>query len=162
MMATYTTTRATELAAQVEGANRELIDAVRGCSDVDWRKRSASEGWSVGVLAHHVAVSYGPITEMVRAIAEGRELPPTSLASQSGINARHAEEHANVGRQETLDALEQHGTAAAAMVRELSDEQLGRSAPFNGREMSAAQLVEGAVIGHPKQHLASIRSALAS
>ena len=55
------------------------------------------------------------------------------------------------------------GEVDAEVVRGLDDEQLGRTtAAFGDREMTAAQLIEGAVIGHPQQHLESIRAALAS
>ena len=52
------TTRSAELAEQVEAANRQLMDAVRNCSDEGWRKRSVCEGWSVGVLWREVQECY--------------------------------------------------------------------------------------------------------
>lgn len=156
-------TRAEQFAAQFEAANNALIDAIRGCSDEDWQKRSASEGWPVGVLAHHVAVSYAPIAGAVKTVADGGVLPPMSLQDQAATNAQHAEEYAHVTKQETLDALRRPSEDVAALVRGLSDEQLARTTTaFGGREMSVVQLVEYVVIGHPKQHLASIQIALSS
>jgi uncharacterized damage-inducible protein DinB len=165
-MATQTTvptTRAAALATRVEAANAALIDAVRACSSEGWQKRSATEGWSVAVLAHHVAVSYEPIAGAVRTVAEGGTLPPMSLQGQAATNARHAEEFAHIGQQETIAALQRGGAAAATVVRGLHDEQFSRTTTaFGGQPMSVEQLVVGAVIGHPQQHLASIQAALAS
>ncbi|MGI8688130.1 MAG: hypothetical protein ACR2M3_06080 [Thermomicrobiales bacterium] len=47
--------RAEELAAQFEAVNDEVIAMVTGCTDEQWRRPCASEGWSVGVVAHHNA-----------------------------------------------------------------------------------------------------------
>jgi uncharacterized damage-inducible protein DinB len=158
-----TTTRSADLATQVEAANQQLIDAVQRCSEEQWQKRSTSEGWSVGVLAHHVAISYGPIADMVQAVASGREPELPTPDGQAEMNAQHARDYAQVGKQETVDALRCNGAAAADVVRGLSDDQRTRTTTsFGGKEMNVAQLLQGAAIGHPKQHLASISEAIAS
>ena len=126
-------------------------------------KRSPGEGWPVGVLAHHVAVSYAPIAGAVRAVADGGALPPMSLADQAATNARHAAEHAHVAPAAVLDALRREGAEVTALVGGLRDEQFARTTTaFGGREMTVAQLVEHVVIGHPRQHLAGIRAALSA
>ena len=156
-------TRAEQYAAQFEAANDALIDAVQGCAEADWQKRGASEGWPIGVLAHHVAISYAPIAGAVKTVAEGGTLPQMSQQDQAATNAHHAEEHAHITKQQTLDALRNTSANLAAFVRGLKDEQFARTTTaFGGREMSVAQLVEFVVIGHPKQHLASIQAALTS
>jgi len=156
-------TRAEQFAAQFEATNDALIDAVQGCAEADWQKRRTSEGWPIGVLAHHVAISYAPIAGAVKTVAEGGTLPQLSQHDQAATNAHHAEEHAHITQQETLDALRSTSADVAAFVRGLEDEQFTRTiTAFGGREMSVAQLVEHVVIGHPKQHLASIQAALAS
>ena len=147
-------TRAEQFVAQFEATNNALIDAVEGCTDADGQKRSASEGWPFGVLAHHVAISYAPIAGAARTVVEGGMLPQMSLQDQAATNARHAEEHARVTQQETLDALRRTSVDVAAFLRGLDDERLARATTaFGGREMSVAQIVEHVVIGHPKQHL---------
>lgn len=98
---------------------------------------------------------------MAQAVADGQvpELP--SQESLAEMNAHHAVEAANVGQAETLELLRRNGAAAAAVVSGLSDEQLARTfTAFGGQQMSAAQFIEGAVVGHAEQHLASIREAL--
>ena len=67
--------------------------------------------------------------------------------------------------EDTVALLRSSGADAAAVIRGLSDEQLDRSAPMafaGGAEMSAVQLVEGILLAHPAQHLASIKDGSAS
>ena len=45
-------------------------------------------------------------------------------------NAQQVVEYAAVSREETLQALRSNGEAAAAAVRDLTDEELERSAPM--------------------------------
>ena len=77
-------------------------------------------------------------------------------------NAQHARDFAAVGKPETLDALRAHGAAIAELLRSLGDDHLDRTAGvFGGRELSVAQVVERIVIGHAREHLASIRATIA-
>ena len=155
------TTRVEALAEQFEAANDELIAAVEGCSDDEWRRPCEGEGRSVGVTAHHVAVGHEGFAGLVGAVVNGRAVPTISLEALHEMNARHAQEHVDVGKWETLDALRRNGDALAGAVRGLSDEQLGLTTTvFGGREMSVVQIIERVIIGHPRQHLASIRAAV--
>jgi hypothetical protein len=75
------------------------------------------------------------------------------------MNARHAKEHANCTRAETLE-LHTKGTAtAAAVVRGLSDEQLAKSGTVltGNPPMTAEQVVTGILIHHIDDHFGSIR-----
>jgi uncharacterized damage-inducible protein DinB len=156
-------TQAETLADAVTAANAALIDAVERCSDEGWRRHSAREGRTVGVLAHHVALAYGPIAGMARAVADGHAPALPSQEALDGMNARQAIEAADVSREETLALLRREGAGAAALVGGLSDAQLARTFEgFDGQEWTVARFIEGAVVGHPVQHLASIRAALGS
>jgi hypothetical protein len=156
--------RAQELAAAFEQANDEVIASIEGCSDEQLRTVCNGEGWPVVVAAHHLALSYPAIFGMVMQIANREPIESFTSEDLDRLNAHHAEEHANVSREEALDLLRRKGAAAAAGVRTLSDEQLDRSAALaliGGQTWSAAQLIEGALIGHPKDHGGSIKAALA-
>jgi len=155
--------RTNDLADRFESANNDVIAAVEGCSDDQWRKTTNSEGWSVGVVAHHIASSHEPVAGLVRLVATGQPLPNLTMDMIHAGNAQHAQEQANCTREETLALLKSGGEAAASILRGLSDEQLDRAAPLallGGKEVSANQLVEMVMIGHPVQHLESINSAL--
>jgi hypothetical protein len=60
-----------------------------------------------------------------------------------------------------LDEMRSHGAAAAAIVRGPSDEQLDRTTDAipGMPPVSAAQLIEMALIGHVTDHVASIKQA---
>jgi uncharacterized damage-inducible protein DinB len=154
--------RAAALAERFERINQDLIVAVERCSDADWQRACAGEGWPVGVTAHHVATSYPAFKGFIQGIATGADLPPVTPEMLDASNAQHAEEHARCSRQETLELLRRGGQAAAEAVRDLSDEQLDRTAPMalaGGAAISAQQMAEF-MIGHPTGHLASIQAAL--
>src|SRR5262245_9190284 len=155
--------RAEELARRFEQANDELLKTVQGCSSEQWGKTCSGERWSVGVTAHHVASSYGPITNFVQALANGQPMPPLTGDMLDAGNAEHARQFAHCTKEETIGLLRSGAQSAATAVRGLSDEQLDRGAELalmGGKRVSAGQLVELALIGHPTSHLASIRAAL--
>ena len=157
--------KAADLAAKLDEANTAVIQAVENSSEADWKRVTSSEGWSVGVTARHIAISHLPIMGLVELVANGGEVPPITMEMFHAGNAQHAQEHAACTREEVLEILRRDGKAAADKLRGLSDEQLDRKAPMafaGGAEMSALQIVEGILLGHPAQHLESINAAKAS
>jgi uncharacterized damage-inducible protein DinB len=152
--------QATALADRFEQANRELIAAIEGCSDAEWRLKTSAEQWSVGVVAHHVAEANKAVGGLIQMVANGQPLPPITMDAIHQRNAEHAAQHANTSKAETLDLLRRTAAAAAAVVRGLTDAQLARTAPLLGRPepMSAQQMIEGILIAHVQGHLGSIRS----
>lgn len=157
------TTRIEDLVAEFEAVNEEIIATVARCTDEEWRRACAGESWSVGVVAHHIAVVHRDFLGLIGALAAGQTRSPgSSMADVDRGNARHARDHAAVGKRETLDALRENGAAAARQLRGLRDEQLDRVAGvFGGHELSVAQVLEWIVIGHAREHLESIRATLA-
>lgn len=148
-----------QFAAQLEAINDEIIALVRGCTDEQWRQPCASEGWSLGVVAHHIAVTQQEFAGMIEALAEGQtRSPAASMEDVHQSNARHARDYAAVGKPETLDLLRASKDAIAHLLRGISEEQLDRTAGvFGGRVLSVRQVVAWIVIGHARIHLASIR-----
>jgi uncharacterized damage-inducible protein DinB len=154
--------RVEELAKRFEQANEHVIGAVESCSDEQWRRTCAGEQWSVGVTAHHIGTSYVPIAGIVRALATGQPLPSFTAEMLDAGNAEHARQFANCTREETVELLRSAGREAVAILRGLTDEQLDNGAEIpllGGRRMTAAEMVEGGMIGHPSGHLQSIRAA---
>jgi uncharacterized damage-inducible protein DinB len=152
-------TRAENLAAQFEAVNQEAIQAVQACSDETWRKPIPDDGRTVGVLAHHMAMGDVPIAELVETIANEKPMPPLTMEMIDQGNAQHAQQFANVTKEETLAALQQNAPGAVAMVRGLSDEQLDRSAEFVGRRWTTEEAIQTILIGHIAGHTESIRAA---
>lgn len=152
--------QAESLAKQFEGRAAEMTTAIERLTDTDWKKVTAAEKWSVGVTAHHVAVSHEVIAGIVKAVATGQSLPPFTMAMIDEMNAKHAIEHAGCTKTQTLGLHRQGAAAAAAVVRGLSDVELGRSATvLTGKPpMTTQQIVEGILIGNVDDHLGSIRA----
>src|SRR5262249_31189539 len=122
--------RVSALVACFEQANDALIAAVESCSDAEWRATCPAEGWTVGVAAHHVALSYPPISGLVLSIANGTPPFPLTQEMLDANNAKHAADAANCTPAETLDLLRRNGQAAVDALRGLRDEQLDRTAPL--------------------------------
>jgi uncharacterized damage-inducible protein DinB len=154
--------QAQSLAQRFEQANDETIGVIEGCQDEQWRAHHAGERRSVNVLAHHIAVGHLIIAEWVQGIATGQKLPALTMDSFTEPNAQHARQYANVTKPEVIAELRHQGAAAASLVRGLSDEQLDRAGELLGNQMRARDVIEGILIGHVRNHLGSIREALAA
>jgi len=152
--------RAEALAQQFEGRAAEMTAAIEQLSDADWKKVTSAEKWSVGVTAHHVAEAHEPIADIVKAVAAGQSMPPFTSAMVDEMNAKHAREHANCTKAETLALHKKGAAAAAAQVRRLSDAELDRTGTvMTGMPaMTARQIVEGILVNHIVEHLGSIRA----
>ena len=149
--------RAQALADRFEQANRELIQTVERLSDAQWKMQTAGEGWSVGVVAHHVAGGHVGISGWVQKIANGDPIS-VDMDAMHRRNAEHAVQHAHTTKAETLAILRQNGAAAAAVVRGLGDAQLDRVG--GAMKMSASQAIERILIGHVQDHHGSIKKAI--
>ena len=155
--------RTSALADRFEQASRDIISAVEGCSDAEWRAITAGERWSVGVVARHVAEGHKAIAGLIQLAATGQPLPGLTMEMLDQMNAEHARQHANCTKAETLELLRQNAALAGGLVRGLGDDQLDRTAsPLGGMPATSVhQMIERILIGHIKEHLESIRVAIA-
>lgn len=152
--------RSESLAKQFESRVAEMTGAIEKLTDADWEKITTAEKWSVGVTAHHAAGAHEGISGILKTVASGQSVPHFTMAMLDEMNAKHALEHANCTKAETLALHTKGAAAAAALVRGLSDAQLDTSGTvLTGMPpMSAQQIVEGILINHVKEHLDSIRA----
>ena len=156
--------RAESLAKQYEAKAAEMTATINRLSDVDWKKTTAAEQWSVGVTAHHVAGGHEPIAGIAKTVASGQSIPNFTMAMLNEMNAKHAKDFAGCSKAETL-ALHQKGvTAAAAIVRGFSDAELDTSGTVMAGmpPMTAQQVVENILINHINDHMGSIRKTVGS
>jgi len=148
------------LAKQFEAKAQEATTVLEKLTDADWKKVTTDEKWSVGVTAHHVAGSHEAIAGMIKTIASGGSMPPGfTMDALHAMNAKHANDFADVGRAETIELHKKGAAAAAAVVRSLSDEQLAKSGTVitGVPAMSAEQIVNNILINHIDSHFGSIR-----
>jgi uncharacterized damage-inducible protein DinB len=156
-------TQAAQFATLFEAVSDELIATVADCSDEQLRRTTASEEWPVAVVAHHLATVYRFFNGVLAGLA-AEEMSPMAFGTEdvNRNNAQHARDFAAVGRPEALDALRTSRATLAQTLRSLGDEQFDRTAVvFEGNDLSAAQMVQFAIIAHTQEHLASIRATVA-
>ena len=152
--------RAESLAKQFEARAAEMTAIIEKLSEADWKKVTSAERWSVGVTAHHVAEWHEAGAGVVKTLAGGQSVPEFTTAMVDEMNAKHAREHANCSKAETL-ALHKTGAAtAAAVIRGLSDPELDMSGTVitGTPPMTAQRLIEDELINHIDEHLRSIRA----
>jgi hypothetical protein len=151
--------RAEALAKQFDAKAAEMTETIRSLSDADWKKVTEAEKWPVGVTAHHVAGAHEPILGLIKTVAAGKSIPNFTMAMLDEANAKHARDHANCTKAETLELHQKGAAAAAAGVRGLSDAELDQSGVVltGAPAMTAQQVIEGILINHITSHLGSIR-----
>src|SRR5207244_4151298 len=96
-------------------------------SDADWKK-TTSEKWTVGVVAHHVAGGHEGISGIIKTVAGGKSVPGFTMDMLHDMNAKHAKEFANVSKAETIALHKKNAAAAAAVARGLRP-RAGRARP---------------------------------
>ena len=152
--------RAESLAKQFEARVAEMTETIEKLTDADWKKVTSAGKWTVGVTAHHVAGAHEGIAGIIKGVAAGQSMPNFTMAMLDEMNATHAREHANCTRAETLALHKRNAAAAAALVRGLSDAELDKSGTvLTGMPaMTTHQVIEGVLINHVNEHLASIHA----
>jgi hypothetical protein len=152
--------QAEALAKKFEAKAAEATQVLEQLTEADWGKVTSAEKWSVGVVAHHIAVSHELFAGVVKGLADGKPGPNIPMDTIHAINARHAQEHAACTRAETLALHRAKAAEAAAIVRGLDDTALQRSGLVIAGmgAMTAGQVAGGLLVRHIDDHLGSIRA----
>jgi len=157
--------RAGLLADRIEEGASGLAAFAEGVSDAEWLSLTVSDAdrRSIGVIVHHVASMYPIEIEAARVIASGKPVTDITWEVVANLNAKHAQEHAFVTKADALDLLRKNSREAASRVREFTDEELDRAAPFSlsfGAPVTSQFVIEDHALRHSWHHLACIRKAL--
>ena len=156
--------RAELLADRIEEGAAVLAAFAEGLSEEEWRApMSATDSRSAGVIVHHVASMYPIEIDVARAVASGKAVTDVTWDVVAELNAKHAQEHAEVTKGATLGLLRRNSHEAAAAVRAFTNEELDRAAPFSlsfGAPVTAQFVIEDHALRHSWHHLARIRTAL--
>lgn len=153
--------RAQVLADRLQQGAQRLAAFAESLSDTEWHMKAPKDGRTVGVIVHHVASVYPLEIQLAQTVAAGKPIVGVTWDAVAEMNAKHAQEHAGVGKGEALELLSRNSHAAAEAVRMLSDEQLDCVAPvsLNGDAPLTAQfLIEDHALRHSFHHLARIRT----
>jgi uncharacterized damage-inducible protein DinB len=154
--------KAAEIADQLSTVTAEIAEFVRTLDDAQWRTLVAGEGWTVGVVVHHIAQGAELVRGWLVCAASGQPIEDT-VGAIDDANARHAREQSAIGVEEALADLLANAERTASMIRGFDDEQLARSTAFGpagGTPMTVEALANVAV-RHCQGHFASITAALA-
>jgi hypothetical protein len=153
--------RAASFADDFAAANAEAIEFTRSCSAEEWSLVVPGEEWTVGVVLHHIAEGHQNGLRWLNAMANGNPVTDTA-ASIDEKNVAHADRASNVGPEETVELLLSNGAQLEALLRDLNDEELDRTAPFgpaDGRPMPIEALAAVAA-RHVRGHLEHVRTAV--
>ena len=154
--------RAEELAEDFAGANAEAVAFVRACNDEQWILPVPGEGWSVGVVLHHIAETHAHGLRWLDEMASGRGVSDTAEEIDRE-NAAHAVRARAVRQADTDALLVANGTQLEEALRRLSDEDLDRRSSFGpagGRLLPVGQFA-AVPARHTREHLAHAQGAVA-
>ena len=157
------TKRTEALAERLELGVRQLTDLARSLTEEQWQSRVPHDGRKIGVVVHHVGTMYPIEMELAQKLASGQPVEGVTWQKVHALNAAHAGEYDGVTKGEALALLMRNSMAAAAAIRELTDEQLDMVAPLSleaDGPRSAQYMLEGHAVGHAWHHLNAIRKAL--
>ncbi|HMK21385.1 MAG TPA: DinB family protein [Terriglobales bacterium] len=156
--------RAESLATRIEEGAAGLVAFAEALSDAEWRTPiSATDKRSVGVVVHHVASMYPLEIDLARAVASGKSVMDVTWEVVAQVNAKHAQDNAQVSKSADLELLRQNSSDAAAAVRAFTDQELNTAASFSlsfGAPMTAQFVIEDHAMRHSWHHLAAIRKAI--
>ena len=149
------------LAEQFAMLNRNIIAWVEGCPDALWQRDCGDDTRTAGVVAHHIASSYLPISQLAGLVANGQPLPTLTEEMFHQGNAQHVATFAGCTQTQVRDLLVANGETAITMISQLSQDQLAREAHFSlfGATVSTQTLIENMLIGHASNHFTSIQVA---
>ena len=156
-------TRAEALAQRIEQGAHALAACAQGLSDAQWQTVVPPDGRRVGVIIHHVASVYPIEIHLATEIASGNPVVGVTWSVVAEMNAKHANEHAAVGKHDTIELLRRNSHSAAEAVRAFTDEQLDRAAPVSlnaDAPLTAQFLIEDHALRHSWHHLAKIKAVL--
>ena len=160
----YASGRAEALAVRIEEGAAQLAAFAEGLSEAEWLTPvSAIDRRLVGVIVHHVASVYPIEVQLAQAIGSGKAVTDVTWEVVAHLNAKHAQDQADVRKAEALELLRENSRKAATAVRAFTDEELDRAAPFSlsfGAPVTAQFVIEDHALRHSWHHLARIRAAL--
>ena len=154
--------RGRALADDFAAANADAVTFARGCTDREWALRVPGEGWSVGVVLHHIAEGHAHGARWLQGMARGDGVAETAEDIDRD-NAAHAIREEGAAPAETIALLEANGDLLEEALRGLGDEDLDRTAPFGpagGRRLPTGDLA-AVPARHTREHLAHAREAVA-
>jgi len=155
--------RAKVLADRIAQGANELAALAETLTDAQWATPVLPDGRKAGVMIHHVASVYGLEVDVATKLAGGESIVGVTWADIAAMNAKHAQDHAGVGRKETADLLRKNGKAASDAIAQLTDAQLdagGTISLYGNAPLTCQFWIEDHPLRHSWHHRGKIRAAL--
>jgi hypothetical protein len=149
-------------ADEFAAANAEAVAFAQSCSEGQWTAKVTEEGWSVGVVMHHIAESHASVLRWLEAMVGHHAVTDTS-DDIDHRNAAHASRAATIGVGETVALLQENGARTEAFLRGLGEAQLAGTAPFGPAEGLALPVsaLAATAARHVREHLGHARQSTA-
>jgi hypothetical protein len=159
-----TSNRANALADRLEQGAEALISFASSLSDLEWQTPiGPRDGRKAGVIVHHVAMVYPIEIGLAKTLAEGKPVTGVTMDDINTMNAGHAKEHDGITKAEAIALLRKNSAAAAAAIRELTDEELDSAAPaslYYEAPITCQFALEDHAVRHSYHHLSRMRKTL--
>ena len=155
--------RAEALARRLEQGIDALITFAGTLTEKQWQTAVPKDGRKIGVVVHHVASVFPIEIQLAQVLAKGQPIAGVSWDDVHAMNAKHAQDNANVTKQEAIDLLRQNSAAAAAAIRALTDEELANAATnslYADAPLTCQHMLEDHAVRHCYHHLAKIQAAV--
>jgi hypothetical protein len=155
--------RSDALAERLEQGAQALAAFAGSLTPAEWQSRVPEDGRKLGVVVHHVATMYPLEIKLAETLAGGQPVAGLSWDDVHQLNAGHAKEYDGVAKEAALALLERNSAAAAAAIRQLTDEQLDRAATVSlnaDAPLTCQFILEDHAVRHSYHHLAALRGAV--
>jgi len=155
--------RAQALADRLMQGAEALASFASSLTDVEWQTHLPGDGRKIGVIVHHVASVYPVEIQLAQTIAAGMTVRGLIPADIDQMNGNHAVEFDGVAKQAAIELLWRNSAAAAAVIRQLTDEELDRAVQvslYGDAPLTCQFVLEDHAVRHSYHHFARIRAAL--
>jgi hypothetical protein len=154
-------TRSARLAARLEANARALVDFANTLSPEQWRTAVPGDGRTIGVTVHHVASMYPLEIQLAQTIAAGTAMTGVTWQAVHDINANHAKDYRDVGKDTAIQLVKENSAAAANAIRAMSDDDLDRAVTlslYGDAELTCQFFLEDHAVRHAAHHLAKMKA----
>lgn len=139
----------------------EVIATLEGMSDDQWRLTCVAEGWPVGLVAFHITLGLERQGGWIENALDGGPVHEFSWDQTDEMNAAVAKAGILPSRQFVLAGLPAAGARLRALLQNMSDSDLDRTALSHSGKDRSVQVLMKVFMRHIDEHAASIRHAVA-
>jgi uncharacterized protein YndB with AHSA1/START domain len=156
-----TLSRGEEYGSRLNALLIQLKEAVTATPPERWK--NPADGRTANIVAIHTVHHLG-LVDFVKAVAAGVRGPQADFAPTDidAGNAKSAREFANISKEEVIAQIKAQGPKAVDALKAMSDADLAKTQSMRfagGAELSAAQVIEAALLSDIASHLEAVRSA---